>query len=1452
MSHNYPYRRPQPDSSLRSDPGHYSSSDRRHASPDHDFYQAPQESYSSSYPSSSSSRVTQWTQDGAVRILNSCGLDTSDLALLAEMPEDSLTVESLPQVLHQIKGKRGTVKQYPPPPSPSSSSYPSSSTRRPHVSPPTSDWDRPHSQPLQYQMDPVKPSPPPELDRWGNPITFSSVRAQQALTALAPSTSLSSSSSSYTVDLQHRRAPPDYGKTSRDAKPVSFQDYNHKSGTPELIKPGRDSRQFSSQDYHHRSPGSNTSLASSQNYNHRPGPLDFGKTGRDTGPAFSQDRPSFSSASRDKTTHPSRYSQPGPADYKPPPLLPVSRPKPLWGGSSGPETSSSKTTSSSQPGPSMPSKENALDFHGTTPPTYPYSCSLCAITVMSEKVWLKHINGPHHADGQLSLLQRFPNWDCRLETVGRADNQSERWRDDRKPMEKPQTAIQSSRSSQQNRKPSKKATEKSKVVCVKFLAHSVDESYLRKLAEPFGRIIKILMFPSLAFVELGSMDQARDMVKFHENYPLTVNGEQMEFRLSNTFNFLQSSRVVTFIPPPSGEDGRSDLISIIKRFGSPLYTLFLPSKVFVEMKDASEAQKLVDYYSTNRLRINQDLIQVSFSGEYNSLMRIPSAKKYEEETERMKSSSKEIESRSSRDRDEGRNRSRERSTRSKSRDKSSRDGGTRIRSRSKEMTKEKKSESKEKASHERKSESREESSRERRSESREESSRERRSESREESSRERRSESGKKSVKEEETEMPVFTDASSGPDPVTELKHEAAETQQTDQEEPSEDDSDIEGMEVIGEDEEDLQDEEMEALVGSDGEEEEEEEEPAEKEECPPERTDSPDADKNVELKEGEENEEVNEETDHERQQEEKEEEEKPLKEEEEGSEPTRETETQQEENESEPDFPVDLDSCITLDELGDDDCDYQDEEVRADHQSPSSRVLYFSNVPLGSFTDSEFIRLVKGYGKAVRFFRIPGREGGFIEMSSSSEAQRAIEGLTAKPLRVNGCNIHVQISSNYYKLTKGWMVEDVDIEEEEEKNESSRNQGSRRSQRLSKKPSDKDETSRKLSSKKTLERDGTSRRSEEKESRTSKRKASEKQPASRKSAEKTSEKKSPEKEKTTRTTRGSEKKSKEKDSASTKSAEDERKEVESTTETDKNKSDKKSSPEEDKAEKKVQEKDSKGQNKSTSKTSEEESRTSKRCLEKESESSRSAEKYSEKTSPEKKSRTSPESESTNNKTKENKSKTKQNKSKMEEIEPKTKDDSKIEENGSDKSSKKTLEMESKSKQEKPSDSDSKQTPGKDSVQETSQTKAIKRKGSQKNNSVPDKKEKKNESLGESAEVPREEQSQVQDSPESALKDPGSPHPPDSTGERDQKPADQLMDSNVPIKEQSEPAGGATELQKPTKPVGTEFVRPVVGYFCNLCQLIYADEDEAKQKHCSSLEHYRKYQEKTGKDPWAS
>ncbi|KPP60236.1 hypothetical protein Z043_121774, partial [Scleropages formosus] len=45
------------------------------------------------------------------------------------------------------------------------------------------------------------------------------------------------------------------------------------------------------------------------------------------------------------------------------------------------------------------------------------------------------------------------------------------------------------------------------------------------------------------------------------------------------------------------------------------------------------------------------------------------------------------------------------------------------------------------------------------------------------------------------------------------------------------------------------------------------------------------------------------------------------------------------------------------------------------------------------------------------------------------------------------------------------------------------------------------------------------------------------------------------------------------------------------------------------------------------------------------------------------------------------------------------------------------------------------------------------------------------------------------------------------------------------------------EVDAPHSPVGREFVQPVVGYLCSLCDAIFASEDEAKNKHCSSLSH---------------
>ncbi|GLD70547.1 matrin-3-like protein [Lates japonicus] len=1216
MSRKYPYPS---DTDLRPHPGPYSSSDLRHASQNRDFYRPPQESFSSSHPSSSSSSsrsAAQWSQDGALSILSSCGLEPSDLSLLAELPEDVLTVESLPHVLKQIKGKRETVKPFSPnapSPSSSSSSYPPSSSRRPAGSSGATDWDQLHSQPVQYPLDHITTGPLPSeqvQDRWGNPRTSRSVRAD-------PPSSSSSSSSTYMVG-----------------------------------------------------------------FHHRPGPSEYGKTGRATGPVSSQDRSSFRSAGQGQRAYPPHFSEPGSGSYRSaPPDEYQSKPR---GRRSESENSSIRSNQHATAAAPIPSKREAQDFHGTCPQVFPYSCSLCDITVLSERVWVKHINGTQHADGQLSLLQRFPNWDCRMETVSRADNQSEKWKNEEKPTRPPQTANQSSKP-QPNTQPQRKGSERSKVVCVKFPAQSVDETYLRKLTEPFGKIVRILMFPSLAFVELGSVDQAKDLVKFHVNYPPTVNGEQIEFSISSTFNFLQSSRVVSFTPAPTGEDGRSDLISIIKRFGPPLYTLFLPSKASVEMKNAPDAQKLVDYYSSNTLRINNDLIQVSFSGEYKSLMRVSAAKRFEEETtKRTRSQSRE----------------REKTTETKRRRSSSKDGAE-----------------------ERKDEGGK-------------SSRERRT---------RQNGSTETTVEPDEPEKPDSTESrtEAEPAPLSDSKPEAGETEQSEAEaESSAEESDIEGMEVIGEDGENLEDEDMETLDDADVEEEEEEEQAAEENNCPAEGSDSPGEEKEKEVKDGETEDQETPVTE----QEEEEEGEKVIEEtQEEDSETTRETEetaeTQPEDDEEESDFPVDLENCITLDELEEDQSD--DQEPRDEPESPSTRVVYFSNLPERFYTDTEFVKLVKDYGTAARYFLLRRRQEGFIEMSSSSEALRAAKELSCKSVTFHGSKLLVHISHKYTRLSNGYEVEpDSDPDEERRCSQSS----SRRSERRSRS--------------KTSNRDETCRKSE---------------------GRKESSKRTPE--------RGS-KTSTEKESTDEKSSD--------------NMSISRKTPEKESQDKKTREEDVKN-------TSEKESVP----------------------------RKTPEKEPSNKKTPEK------------ELSAKTT------------SEKLSTDEESVSKKTEEKDSAAKKTPEKELLPKTSpEDKNLKRK----DDTVPEKTLKED---GESEKTPtgKEERSAEQtpqteeaagkeSSSEPAVQDSEkSPDPP--TPQIEEKPAggddDRLKDSDdvVKLEQKPGPEGGAAEPEKPTKPVGTEFVRPVVGYFCNLCQVIYADEDEAKLQHCSSLTHYRKYQEKTGKDPWA-
>ncbi|KAA0709210.1 hypothetical protein E1301_Tti018212 [Triplophysa tibetana] len=278
----------------------------------------------------------------------------------------------------------------------------------------------------------------------------------------------------------------------------------------------------------------------------------------------------------------------------------------------------------------VPTRKEASDFHGRTPPVFPYACVLCEITVLSNKDWSVHINGPQHANSQLSLVERYPEWDQKIHSARRNEPVPEkpisRTTQERGERSSSRNGSSSSRSglsgSKSNNNLNKtEVNEKCKMVCVKFEVDEVNEAYLKQLLGQFGAIVKLTMFSRMAFVEMGSTDQAGDVVKYFLQNPLKVKAKLLEFSLSSlsSCSMIQTSCVVSFMPLPAGEGVSSELTAIAKRFGAVKHSLFLPSRGYVEMGSAQEASKFVEHYSTNSLKLKGKTIHVSFSAEYLKL-----------------------------------------------------------------------------------------------------------------------------------------------------------------------------------------------------------------------------------------------------------------------------------------------------------------------------------------------------------------------------------------------------------------------------------------------------------------------------------------------------------------------------------------------------------------------------------------------------------------------------------------------------------------------------------------------------------------------------------------------------------------------------------------------------------------------------------------------------------------
>ncbi|XP_056106316.1 matrin 3-like 1.1 isoform X2 [Rhinichthys klamathensis goyatoka] len=636
MSYNHPYRNPPDDFSANNDK--YKDSQRIHPR-ESNAYMSRIRNTSQEQTSLSSSEMSIFPPGKALSFLHSCGLDAEDLKTLAELPEHLITADALPDLLAEIKKKK-------------MSSTSSSRSSALQASTSTRSWDdRCHTQSVEYPLDlPVRQSyslnreqVPTWDDRWGDvqqtssqtPYTNSEPNYVVEYNHLKDKKSYFDNASSYATEPPRQKTSvvsQSYANYSRDvgqsshlssrdisqsshrsgrdvsqSSHLSSRDVSQSShlssrdvGLPSLLS-SRDlnqSSQRSSRDISQSSHLSSRDVSQSSHLSSRDVGLPSLLSSRDVGPPSvfsSRGISSHSLMPRRDIVPPSNLSS---RDIGPPSFLPsrdVGLPSLLSMRDLAPPSrlSSRDASQSSHQRKKpvihiVPTRKEASDFHGKTPPVFPYACVLCEITVLSNKDWSVHVKGPQHANSQLSLVETYPEWDQTIQSARRIESRSE---------------SSKSRSTQERGGTSS----------------SRNESSGSKSGSSSSKNLNKTQATTKAFVEMGTAGQAEDIVKYFLHNPLWIRGEMIQFSLSAAFSFLQSSLVVSFSPLPSGEGISSELMAIAKRFGSVKHSLFLPSRGYVEMGNVEEANKLVEYYSTNSLKLKGKTINVCFSAEYQSL-----------------------------------------------------------------------------------------------------------------------------------------------------------------------------------------------------------------------------------------------------------------------------------------------------------------------------------------------------------------------------------------------------------------------------------------------------------------------------------------------------------------------------------------------------------------------------------------------------------------------------------------------------------------------------------------------------------------------------------------------------------------------------------------------------------------------------------------------------------------
>ncbi|KAJ7996262.1 hypothetical protein DPEC_G00235270 [Dallia pectoralis] len=284
----------------------------------------------------------------------------------------------------------------------------------------------------------------------------------------------------------------------------------------------------------------------------------------------------------------------------------------------------------------VPFSYQVNDFHGFVPTVFPHKCSLCFCMLNSPVTWNDHLNGIRHSEGCRELLRLYPDWE-------RQDNRNKMTNiPGRDGISPPRSTARSSLAYQRRLGPDHsgggqdfqlKPKPGTKVVVTKFPLGTVAVEDLMALGKPFGTVVKHLLFPFKGFLQFETHKEAVNMVNHYRENQAFVGETKLSVYLSPVVVSIHKPRldepperaervrsskhtsntVVCFSRVPPGNERESEILDIAKMFGEVRHSTFSGDQALVEMVNLEDADIMVKYYHSNRLKIDGKWVKVSFS-----------------------------------------------------------------------------------------------------------------------------------------------------------------------------------------------------------------------------------------------------------------------------------------------------------------------------------------------------------------------------------------------------------------------------------------------------------------------------------------------------------------------------------------------------------------------------------------------------------------------------------------------------------------------------------------------------------------------------------------------------------------------------------------------------------------------------------------------------------------------